>query len=75
MTRRCSLWACALVILPSIRRTAVQSLGCRLQGSITLPETKPASLHLKMDGWSNNCRLGWPIFRGELLVSGSVNYL
>ena len=25
-----------------------------------------------MDGWNTNFLLGWPIFRGELLVSGSV---
>ena len=31
----------------------------------TLPETK-------MEGWKNNFLLGWPMFRGELLVSGSV---
>ena len=28
--------------------------------------------HLKMDGWNISFRLGWPIFRCELLVSGSV---
>ena len=33
-----------------------------------------ASLHLKMDGWNyTNVLLGWPIFRGELSVSGRVN--
>ena len=37
----------------------------------TLPETN--SLHLKMDGWKTSFLLGWPIFRGELLVLGSVN--
>ena len=30
--------------------------------------------HLKMDGWNTSFLLGWPIFRGELLVSGSVNH-
>ena len=30
---------------------------------VTLPETKPASLHLKMDGWNTRFLLGWPIFR------------
>ena len=30
------------------------------------------SPHLKMDGWKMNFLLGWPIFRGELLVSGRV---
>ena len=40
--------------------------------NITLPETN--SLHLKMDGWKTmNFPFGArPIFRGELLVSGSV---
>ena len=38
---------------------------------ITLPETN--SSHLKMDGWNTSFLLGWPIFRGELLVSGSVH--
>ena len=37
---------------------------------ITLPETN--SSHLKMDGWNTTFLLGWPIFRGELLVSGRV---
>ena len=32
-----------------------------------------ASLHMKMDGWNTSFLLGWPIFRGELLVSGRVN--
>ena len=39
--------------------------------SITLPETN--SSHLKMDGWKMTFPLGArPIFRGELLVLGSV---
>ena len=38
--------------------------------NITLPETN--SSHLKMDGWNLSFLLGWPIFRGELLVLGSV---
>ena len=33
-----------------------------------------ASLHLKMDGWNTRFLLGWPIFRGRLLVSGSVPF-
>ncbi len=37
---------------------------------ITLPETN--GLPLKMDGWSTRFLLGWPIFRCELLVFGSV---
>ena len=36
----------------------------------TLPETN--SSHLKMDGWNTSFLLGWPTFRGELLVSGSA---
>ena len=36
----------------------------------TLPETK--SSHLKIDDGKASFLLGWPIFRGELLVSGSV---
>ena len=28
--------------------------------------------HLKMEGWNISFLLGWPIFRGELLVSGRV---
>ncbi len=38
---------------------------------ITLPETN--SSHLKMDGWNTSFLLGWPNFRCELLVSGSVS--
>ena len=40
--------------------------------TFTLPETN--SSPLKMDGWSWNTTflLGYPIFRGELLVSGRV---
>ena len=37
----------------------------------TLPETN--SSHLKMDGWNTGFLLGRPIFRGELLVLGSVS--
>ena len=37
----------------------------------TLPETN--SSPLKMDGWKMNFLLGWPNFRGEMLVSGRVN--
>ena len=36
----------------------------------TLPQTN--SSHPKMDGWNTSFLLGWPIFRCELLVSGSV---
>ena len=32
----------------------------------------PRPKHSKMDGWKRNFLLGWPIFRGELSVSGSV---
>ena len=35
----------------------------------TLPETNMAP---KIDSWKVNFHLGWPIFRGELLVSGRV---
>ncbi len=41
-----------------------------LNAKHTLPETN--SSHLKMDGWKTTFLLGWPILRGELLVSGSV---
>ena len=42
-------------------------------GRKEIPSLKlTASLHLKMDGWKMNFLLGWPIFSGELLVSGSV---
>ena len=37
---------------------------------LTLPETN--SSPLKMDGWKMNFLLGWPNFRGKLLVSGRV---
>ena len=30
-------------------------------------------LPLKMDAWNTSFLLGWPIFRGELLVSGGVS--
>ena len=36
-----------------------------------LPSLK-LTWHLNMDGWNTSFLLGWPIFRGELLVSGSV---
>ena len=36
----------------------------------TLPETN--SSHLKMDGWNTRFLFGWPICRGELLVSESI---
>ena len=36
-----------------------------------LPSLK-LTWHLKMDGWNSRFLLGWPIFRCELLVSGSV---
>ena len=39
----------------------------------TLRETN--SLHLKIDGWKMSFLLKWPMFRGELLVSGSVTCL
>ena len=35
---------------------------------ISLPETNIA----KMDGWNTSFLLGWPIFRGELSVLGSI---
>ena len=35
----------------------------------SLPETNVAP---ENDGWSTTFLLGWPIFRGELLVSGRV---
>ena len=38
--------------------------------SDTLHETN--SSHLKMDDWKMNFLLGWPIFRDDLLVLGSV---
>ena len=38
----------------------------------TLPETN--SSPLKMDGWNTSFFLGWPIFRGEMLVLGSVYF-
>ena len=38
----------------------------------TLPETN--SSHLKMDGWNTSFLLGWPIFRGDMLVSGKGKY-
>ena len=37
---------------------------------LLLPET--SSSHLKVDGWNIRFLLGWRIFRGELLVLGSV---
>ena len=39
--------------------------------SNSLPSLK-LTWHLKMDGWKTRFLLGWPIFRCELLVSGSV---
>ena len=39
---------------------------------VTLPETNSQPTPLKINGWKMNVLLGWPILRGELLVSGSV---
>ncbi len=47
-----------------------EGLSSRVPGG-TLPETD--SSPVKMDGWNTSLSfLGRPIFRGELLVSGSV---
>ena len=43
-----------------------------MEKKCTLPETN--SSPLKMDGWNTSFLLGWPIFRGELLVLGRVKY-
>ena len=41
--------------------------------SQTIPSLKlTASWHLKINGWKMKFLLGWPIFTGELLVSGRV---
>ena len=40
------------------------------EDDITLPETN--ELPLKMDGLNTTFLLGWPIFRGNSLVSGRV---
>ena len=48
------------------------TMSCFLSKTVwyfTLPET---NMNLKMDGWNTSTLLGWPIFGGELLVSGSV---
>ena len=37
-----------------------------------IPCLKLTFSNLKMDGWKTSLLLGWPIFRCELLVSGSV---
>ena len=48
-------------------------VGCFSKDLYTiLKETN--SSHLKMDGWNISFLWGWPIFKGELLVSGSVYY-
>ena len=46
---------------------------CCIEGikKTQLPSLK-LTWHLKMDGWNTSFLLGWPIFRGELLVLGSV---
>ena len=38
---------------------------------VSVPETNIVSL--KMDGSNTSFLLGWPFFRGELLVFGSVS--
>jgi len=38
-----------------------------------IPSLKLTFSHLKMDGWNTHFFLGWPIFRGEPFVSGSVD--
>ena len=49
----------------------------KLEGNISrhLPSLKLTSSHLRMDGWNTSFLWGWPVFRGELLVSGKVFYL
>ena len=39
---------------------------------IEYPPWNSQQVHPKMDGWHTRFLLGWPIFRGELLVSGRV---
>jgi len=39
-----------------------------------IPSLKPTYLPKKMDHWNTTFLLGRPIFRGELLVSGSVSF-
>ena len=64
-------------IWPPPKKTIHQIVfGCVF---IHLPKTPTTSLglhsgKLKMDGWNTSFLWGWPIFRGELLVSGSVIY-
>ena len=40
-----------------------------------IPSMKLTASLLKMDGCKIHFLVGWPIFRGELLVSGRANYL
>ena len=42
-----------------------------IKGNQSLPSPK-LTYHLKMDGWNTSFLSGRPIFRGELLVSGST---
>ena len=51
-----------------LKKTKKDPLEVRIP-SLKLAESSP----LKMDGWKINFLLGWPNFRGELLVSGGVN--
>ena len=45
---------------------------CSFTGRLLIPSLKLTFSHLKMDGWNTTFLLGWPIFRFEQLVSGSV---
>ena len=58
---------------PDGRCISLLKMGIFQPAMSTLPETN--SLHLKMDGWNTSFLLGCHLFRGELLVSGSVYIL
>ena len=66
------------IVFATISRTIhLEQKGLEFSGCFflvtkdTFPETN--SSHLKMGGWNTSFLLGWPIFRGKLLVSGSVH--
>ncbi len=70
------LWIYCVRIL--VKESKNQFIICRSPLSSVSGTVIPRiyhSSHLKMDGWKTSFLLGWPIFRGQLLVSGRVPFI
>ena len=66
----CHCWCCWTFIVPTGCMPLGEPRWTENLKKKNIPET--GSSHLKMDGWNTSFLLGWPIFRCELLVLGSV---